>query len=96
MMVLLIVLAIPLFATPVQDNTGTNYLRISINFKGEVVVQDVSAPFYEILAVKPAEIKQSWLPTQSYKTGNFTNTIKCKNQRVNIKNNIRRRIRSPA
>ncbi len=63
MMVLLIVLAIPLFGTPVQDNTGANYLRISIIEQEEVVGSDLYMTVtYEILAIKPAGIKQSWLP----------------------------------
>lgn len=97
-MVLLIVLAIPLFADQALVNPVSEFSAISIiNSQEEVVNRDVTAPIYEILAVKPAEIKQSWLPLYSVRSkGNIANTIKCSNPRVNVRNNIRRRIRSPA
>ena len=94
--VLLIVLAIPLFSDSALVNPVSEFSAISIiNSQEEVIHEAVSAPVYEILAVKPAEIKQTWLPSNGYTMGYFTNTIKSKIQRVNIKATIHRRIRSP-
>ena len=97
--VLLIVLAIPLFADHALVNTVSEFSAISINLQEEVIVESdlYMTVNYEILAIKPAGIKQNWLPLYSIgNKGTIATTLKCSNPHVNIRNNIQRRIRSPA
>lgn len=64
MVLILSVFTIPLMATPSQDNTGENFLRISILEQEELVRTDFYiSGSYEILAIKSAEIKQKWIPS---------------------------------
>ena len=58
MVLILSVFTISLSATPFQDNTGENFLRISIiNSQEEVIKSDLyTTDVYEILAIKPEEI----------------------------------------
>jgi len=88
-MVSILVFAISLTATPIQGNTGVNYPRISIIEQEEVVDQDVSAPIYEILAIKPVKRKQSWLPSYTYNS-NKTNNKNETGQRIAQRNGINR------
>jgi len=56
-MMLILVLAIPLYATSVEGDTATYSLRISnIMSKEELEREHVPAVSFEILAVKPDEI----------------------------------------
>lgn len=57
-MMLILVFTIPLYATSFQDNTGENFLRISIMNNQEVELnQAVSAPVYIHEGVLPGKQK---------------------------------------
>ena len=97
--VLLLVLAIPLIASSDLGNTVVEFSAISIiNSQEEVVIESdlYMTVNYEILAVKPAEIKQRWLPSKLYKKGIIKPSVKCDIQYIKGKSTIQRRIRSPA
>lgn len=61
-LVLLIVLAIPLFAGHALGNTVGESSAMSIPGKEEVPVQDVTAPHSEIIGIPPKPIPVMWLP----------------------------------
>lgn len=59
-MVMILALAIPLMASPIEPNSTVNSLGISTIQKEEVV--ESTTVHYERLAVAPARDRKTWLP----------------------------------